>query len=262
MNAEAQPQRAYSEAEMGFQRIVNEGPHSAKAGVESRPGDFGKRIFFNSTMLVGGMGVDLAESAVSKWAIDKVFDGKINRFEGAVSTLKTASPQPENYEELLKKAKDAMREQHALKDATKFVEEWGSDAVYVGLSNSLVRVLTGVPDATYVKGTAEVVSDWANVVMQVFYGDKKVPLLKWKGRTILATEMQNFVNPTDVEAAFRLLAEIPGVGWLKNKLDHTVEHSKVVRYANVAASKGILGYHITNSSHKAIEAALSKAAAA
>lgn len=256
MNIESQPQRAYSTSEQGFQRLVNEGPHSPKAGGESKSGDFGKRLFFNTTMLVGGLGVDLAESAVAKWAIDKLFDGKIGRLEGAVGTISSAEPKLANHEDLLKKAREAVREQHALKDGVKFIEEWGSDAVYVGLSNSLVRVLTGVPDATYIKGTAEVVSDWANVVMQVFYGDKRVPLLKWKGKTIFSTEMQNFVNPTDVEAAFRLLAEIPGVGWLKNNLDHTVEHSKVLRYANLAASKGIMGYHITNSSHKAIERAI------
>lgn len=252
MNAETQPQRTYSEAEMGFQRIVNEGPHSAKAGAESKPGDFSKRIMLNTTMLVGGLGIDLAESAVAKWAIDKVFDPRIEGLGAKVEDLTVK--QPEGYVELTQKAKDDIRITHSIKDGVKFVEEWGSDSAYAGMANSLIRTLTGVPEATYVKETAALTADWANAIIQVFYGDRKIPLFKWKGNTILATEMQNFVNPVDVEAAFRLLAEIPGVGWIKNKTDYTLEQSKVLRYTNIAASKGLLGFHITNSTLKKLEA--------
>lgn len=259
MNAEAKPQRAYSASEQGFQRIMNEGPHAPKFGGEYKSGDFAKRIFFNTSMLVGGLGVDLAESAVAKWAINKVFDPRIDGLKGEISRLDQA--QPDGYLEKIAQAKDGIRTQHAIKDGVKFIEEWGSDSAYVGMTNALARTLTGVPEATYVKGTAEVVSDWTNAIMQVFGGDKKITLLKYKGFPVLSTEMQNFVNPTDVEAAFRLLAEIPGVGWVKNKLDHTVEHSKVVKYANIAASKGLLGYHITNSGQKAVERAVAEALA-
>mgnify|MGYP001566158706 FL=1 len=259
MNVESQPQRAYSSSEQGFQRIVNEGPHAPKNGGETQSGDFAKRMIFNTSMLVGGLGIDLAESAVAKWAINKVFDPRIDGIKGEISQL--AEVKLWGYEAGIANAKDRIRTQHAIKDGVKFVEEWGSDSAYIGITNALTRMLTGVPEATYVKGTAEVVSDWANALIQVFGDDKKITLLKYKGMPIFATEMQNFVNPTDVEAAFRLLAEIPGVGWVKNKLDHTVEHSKVVKYANIAASKGLLGFHITNAGQKAIDRAVAEALA-
>lgn len=259
MNVETKPQRQYSASEQGFQRIMNEGPHAPKNGGEYKSGDFAKRVFFNTSMLVGGLGIDLAESAVAKWAINKVFDPRIDGLKGTISQLGHAKP--EGFEDKISAAKDSIRTQHAIKEGVKFIEEWGSDSAYVGATNALARTLTGVPEATYVKGTAEVVSDWANAIMQVFGGDKKVTLLKYKGLPLFATEMQNFVNPTDVEAVFRLLAEIPGVGWVKNKLDHTVEHSKVVKYANIAASKGLLGYHITNAGQKAIDRAVAEALA-
>lgn len=120
-----------------------------------------------------------------------------------------------------------------------FVEEWGSDAAYMAGMNYIAQSLTGVEGAIYVSPTAEVLADWANVISQVFM---RKPDMTWKQKS------ENWINPVNTEAGFRLLEEIPvvgkGVEMAHGALDHALEHSPWLQNVNKAAGKFLTGYHI------------------
>ncbi len=274
MNVEAQPQRAYSPSEQGFQRLLLREHKN-----ESKPGEGFKRAGLNLSILVGSTVADLAESHLADkiWRVPQekkaekaaeVYHAHLhmgddleafratreNLKEAEEGVLKTAFATTE------KKLKDNATTKKGVHLAGEFIEEWASDSLYAGVANTWVRLMTGIDGAKYVTETSAFISDWANVISQVFGGDKlfgrttmrttmkgmKVVPERWKGIK-LAYQSMDFVNPVNVEAAFRVIEEVPvvgdGVAWLHEKADKMLEN-KLVQVGNTAASKGILGFHI------------------
>ncbi len=144
------------------------------------------------------------------------------------------------YNELHTKLEKSAKTNQGLHSGAEFLEEWLSDSVYAAAANGWVRTMTGMDDAKYVSETAAVLADWANVVSQVWFEDMLIgrkdprdttgktpaffPLIKGKGpgskprlAIKLAYPTMDFINPVNIEAAFRVLEEVPvlgdGVAW-------------------------------------------------
>ncbi len=270
MNTETQPQRAYSASEQGFQRLL-----IREQKDQSQPGDGLKRAGLNLSILVGATVADLGESHI----VDKIWrvpqkkkaenaaeayhahlhmGDDLEAFRATRTDLKEADEATLKgaFANMGKKLKENAMTKKGVHLAGEFVEEWASDSLYAGVANTWVRLMTGVDGAKYVTETSAFISDWANVISQVFGGDKlfgrttmqgmKIVPERWKDIK-LAYQSMDFVNPVNVEAAFRVIEEVPvvgdGVAWLHEKADKLLEN-KLAQVGNTAASKGILGFHI------------------
>lgn len=234
MHKEAQPARTYTPAEQGFQRLlIPEKKH------ESQPGDSLKRLGINTTILVGATAADFAESHLVDKIIREPMHDRIHELKAKGPAFREA-------------AKSAQGKQFALE----FVEEWASDSIYAGLANSWVRAMTGVDDAKYVSETSAFLAEWGNVISQVFladrlYGKTKVvnnhTVPQTYGKMKLAYASADFFNPVNVEAAFRIVEELPIVGnavtWLHKKSDHLLETASS-KLGQSIFGKAITGFHI------------------
>lgn len=230
------PAPQYSESQLGFQRLL-----LPERKNESQPGDGMKRVGINTSILVGATAVDLAESHL----VDAIWRNPMDRMV-------------EHAREHI--SQDAAKTRQGVKFAGEFIEEWASDSAYTSLANAWLRMMTGVPTVTYVSETSAFIGDWVNGISQVFGGDKLYPTRfvhtsgELKGKPMqgflgvkLAYQTMDFINPVNVEAALRLVEELPvvgkGVAWLHEKTDHLLA-STIARFGNNAAAKGILGFHI------------------
>lgn len=234
MTKESQPTRAYTPAEQGFQRLL-----IREQKQESQPGDGLKRLGINTTMLVGSTALDLAESHLVDAVIRNPMHEKIHE-------IKAKGPQ------FAEQAKTAQGVQFA----AEFIEEWASDSIYANIANAWVRMMTGKEDAKYVSETAAFIAEWGNVVSQVFladrlYGKTKVhhghTVPQTYGKVKLAYASADFLNPVNVEAAIRVMEDVPVIGkavsFLHDKTDHLLE-TAALRLGSSIAGKGILGFHI------------------
>lgn len=282
MTAERQPMpNMHTPSEQGFQRLL-----LREYKDQSQPGDGLKRFGVNLALFTGSTAVDLLEShAVDKFIRhNKKLDAKLSAHEALkdenVKDLNTVPEEVKNsewYATMLAKAtkqlakdetldldnvKDEVhkmaKKELGIKRGLEFMEEWGTDSLYAGMANAWVRLMTGVEGAKYVSETSAFIADWFIVWSQVqndnavypkkyrFEGKKTVPQRGWKGIK-LAYEAADFVNPVNVEAAFRMIEEIPvfgdGILWLHRKADQFLE-TPFMQKANTLASKGALGLHI------------------
>lgn len=258
MNAET---RKFSPAEQGFQRLL-----IREQKGESQPGDGLKRTGLNLSILVGATAADLGESHLVDKFLRKPLEASVElarekaqgftkeafaaTFTGEQTALNAA------FQDARKKLVDAAATKQGVHLASEFVEEWASDSVYAGLANSWVRLMTGVDDAKYVSETSAFIAEWANKISQVFGGDKlfgrttlngiKIVPERWHGIK-LAYQSMDIINSVNLEAAFRVIEEIPvvgdGVAWVHEKTDKMLGGT-LARIGNTAAATGILGYHI------------------
>ena len=234
MHKESLPVKQYTPAEQGFQRLlIPEKKH------ESQPGDSLKRLGINTSILLGATAVDLAESHL----VDAVIR---NPMHDRIHELKEKGPQ------FVEAAKSAQGKQFALE----FVEEWASDSIYAGIANAWVRAMTGVDGAKYVSETSAFLAEWGNVISQVFladrlYGKTKVvhnhTVPQTYGKMKLAYASADLFNPVNVEAAFRIVEEMPIVGnavsWFHEKTDHLLETASS-KLGQSIFGKAVTGYHI------------------
>lgn len=259
MNAETQANRRYSASEQGFQRLL-----IREQKDQSQPGDGLKRTGLNLSILVGSTVADLGESHLIDKFLRKPLEAsvelareKAQGFTKKVFAEKYAGESlNEAYKEARKKLFDAASRKQGMHLAAEFVEEWASDSIYAGMANSWVRLMTGVDEAKYVSETSAFISEWANKISQVFGGDKLFNLTTFKRTKIvpdrwhgikLAYQSMDFINSVNVEAALRVVEEIPvvgdGVAWIHEKTDKMLGGT-LARITNTAAATGILGYHI------------------
>ncbi|MCL4200276.1 hypothetical protein KJZ67_02965 [Patescibacteria group bacterium] len=260
MNAEAKPQRAYSASEQGFQRLLLREQKN-----QSQPGDGLKRTGLNLSILVGSTVADLGESHLVDKLLRKPMEHAVEAaHEKAVSFSKDVFAQKHTDPETLdaafasarEKLVDAAKTKQGTQLAAEFVEEWASDSIYAGMANSWVRLMTGVDEAKYVSETSAFISEWANKISQVFGNDRlfgrtriqgtKLVPDRWHGIK-LAYQSMDFINSVNVEAALRVIEEIPvvgdGVAWIHEKTDKMLEGT-LAKIGNTTAATGILGYHI------------------
>lgn len=228
------PTSQHTQSELDFQRWL-----IPEKKAESVPGDVAKRIGINSTVFLASTSLDLAESHL----VDAVWRRPMHKMLHAI-------------EERGPKFLESARRTQGVYLAGEFIEEWASDTFYKNAANQWATKMTGDPSVKYVSETAEFMSDWMNVVSQVWLSDKFYPT-KFVGKdgkpmTGLfgikkAYQTMDFINPVNVEAALRLMEEIPvlggGIEWLHRKADHMLEQSKT-RLLSTIAAKGVLGYHI------------------
>lgn len=233
MSVEVTPSKIFSASERGFQRLLLRDHKN-----ESQPGDGMKRVGFNVSVLVGATAADLAESHL----VDAVWRNPMDRMM-------------EHAREHI--SQDAAKTRQGVKFAGEFIEEWASDSAYTAVANAWLRMMTGVKGAKYVSETSAFIADWGNVISQVFLSDRLYGKTRSVGGKVvpqrglfgvkLAYPSMDFINPVNVEAAFRLVEELPvvgkGVAWLHERTDHLLE-STLARLGNAAAAKGILGFHI------------------
>lgn len=247
--------------------------------------------------------VDLAESKIYRAVSGWVFDGKAQRLEKelhkavAERNVHSADQTPIDplQKEQLKIAdklqiqiiRDALRVHEGVKGAAEYVEEWASDiGITKGGQKIIDKHITGFQDVqlgdnntigeqdwerarknlnTYVKPFAENLSDYANAIMQVFFGDKWVGFVDKEGNPkvfmgmYMAEKSMNFVSPGNVEAGLRILSNIPvidkPVKWMKEAMDHMLEHNEIAQLVNKGFNKALMGFHIYNSRIKAVEKA-------
>lgn len=268
MSAESAPNKQFTASEQQFQRLLLREQRS-----QSQPGDSWKRLSLNTSILLGATAVDLAESHL----VDKFIR---NPMKENVTVAKAASKEAETkfdvdafkaahkeigdeqMEGAITKAKEALwkpaQNMQGKKYALEFVEEWASDNAYASLANAWVRLMTGKENAHYVTETSAVLADLFIIWSQVFNdnavypkrfrkaGSVEEPQRGWRGIK-KAYEAADFVSSVNVEAALRILEEVPVVGdgfaWLHHKSDQLIE-STIGRWANTAFAKGILGFHI------------------
>lgn len=232
MHKEAMPARTYTPAEQGFQRLlIPEKKH------ESQPGDGLKRLGINTTILLGATAADLAESHLVDAAIRNPMHDRIHMLKekGSIEAAKITQ---------------------GMQFGAEFVEEWASDSIYAGVANAWVRMMTGVDDAKYVSETSAFLAEWGNVISQVFlqdrlYGKTKVvhnhTVPQTYGKMKLAYASADFFNPVNVEAAFRIVEEMPIIGnavsWLHEKTDHLLETASS-KLGQSIFGKAVTGYHI------------------
>lgn len=239
--------KIYTESEKGFQQLFNVGPHAKDGEVK---GIAVKRLGANAGMLAAGTAADLLETEVVHRVMHHAVEPALKKISGEQTTineyvLKHASEHLKDWqvEEAHKTfVENAKKTRNAVVLGSEFIEEWGSDTLFGSLANSWIRYLTGVEDAHYVTESSAFLADWTNTIAQVFMMKQREGLPTWK-------KSENWLNPVNVEAAFRMVEELPlGVGKafaaLRQKANHALEHSPVVRTANTAAAKGILGFHI------------------
>ena len=208
------------------------------------PGDGAKSIFTNAAIGLGATAIDVGQGVVFEKIMQNVFQKK----NDALRESMPAAMHKEDREKIV-------TPQYAALD---FVAEWGTDLGITTLGNAVVSTLTG-SDEKYVSETSAFVADWANTIVQVFYENPTVFKLPRIGTEVKSRDL---VDPVNLEAAFRILSELPGGGaveWLLDKTNHALEHSSFVKFTNNAAAKGILGYHIQNSHNKGLVEALAKA---
>ncbi len=235
MSKESQPStKAFTPAEQGFQRLlIPEKKH------ESQPGDSLKRLGINTSILVGATAADFAESHLVDAIIREPMHGRIH-------ALKEKGPA------FTESAKTAQGSLFALE----FVEEWASDTIYANIANAWVRMMTGMDDAKYVSETSAFLAEWGNVISQVFLADKLYGKTKMShghvvpqtyGKVKLAYASADFFNPVNVEAAFRIVEEMPivgkGVSWLHEKSDHLLETASS-KLGQSIFGKAVTGFHI------------------
>src|SRR3989344_228157 len=275
VQADMTPAPQYTESQMGFQRLLLR----EKRG-ERQPGEGWKSALL--ALEVGGAATiaDLVEGNV----VDFVFRKKMeDNTEKKVDAYLAAN---KKYQDEVKKEKgvefnklsdstkkfgdeantlrNVARKQQGFQGAFDFAEEWFSDSLYASVANAWVRLMTGVDGAKYVSETSAFIADWVNAVSQVFFGDQYFPkqyhttntmengrtkhnVEKFFGFFNKSYRTMDFVNPVNVEAAFRALEEIPvvgdGVAWAHEKTYKLLE-TTILRWGNTLASKGLLGYHI------------------
>lgn len=258
MNAET---KQFSPAEQGFQRLL-----IREQKDQSQPGDGLKRAGLNLSILVGATVADLGESHLIDKFLRKPLENSVKLAHTKAESFakpafaETFKGEAEGLDDAFEKARkqlfDAATKKQGVHLAAEFVEEWASDSVYAGLANSWVRLMTGVDEAKYVSETSAFISEWANKISQVFGNDRlfgrttmqgtKLVPDRWHGIK-LAYQSMDFINSVNVEAAFRVLEEIPvvgdGVAWVHEKTDKMLGGT-LARITNTAAATGILGYHI------------------
>jgi|GEM_PF-741229 len=234
VQADQTPVPQYTQSELDFQRWL-----IPEKKAESKSGDAAKRIGINSTVFLTSTGADLAESHL----VDAVWRRPMHRW---LTATRERGP----------KFTESARKVQGVHFAGEFIEEWASDTVYKNVANKWAAMMTGDPKVKYVSETSEFMSDWMNVVSQVWLSDKFYPtkFVGHDGKPMTglfgikkAYQTMDFMNPVNVEAALRLMEELPvlgrGVTWLHKKTDHMLETSKA-RLASSFAAKGVLGYHI------------------
>lgn len=186
---------------------------NASIGAAAAGGEIGEAIVFNKVLdMVMPTGTH-AEKVKNKKGVEKSTD---------VSNL--ASPE---------------------RSAVEFIEEWGSDKAIESIGNAVVQTLTGTEEE-YVRPVSAFLSDWSNTIVQVFYPNKMLFMVGDK-KTGFAVKTKDVINPVLVEAAFRVLSELPGGASLDrvlNTVSEKLANSTALRYASGVASQGILGYHI------------------
>lgn len=268
MSVETQPTvKTYSPSEQGFQRLLLRENRD-----QSRSGEGWRRFGLNLTICAVATAADLGESHLVDRFIRNPLEEKMNgllkdakgltlqKFKEAHKDKKEDFPTSQAWTEGLKNEKAAIHDKaqntQGKKFAAEFVEEWGSDHAYAWIANNWVRLMTGVDGAKYVSETSAFIADWANTISQVFGKNKLYPQRNvdagGKAKTglfgiKLAYETADMINPVNVEAAFRVIEEIPVVGsgvvWLHEKSDKLIE-STIGQLGNTAAAKAVLGYHI------------------
>lgn len=202
----------------------------------SREGDGLKRFGLNAGIFTVSTGIDIAEGKLAEKAIEWVFEGsKVDvieaKKESGSHALADKNPR--------------------IKGAVEFIEEWGSDGLINSGANALVRAITGEKHAEYASPFSEAVGEWTTTILQVFKGNPK-----WRGIAV-----KNLVSSVNVEAVLRMFSELPllggAVSWTHEQLD-SLMRTRLVRVANTAAAKGILGYHIVNQNHIAAQKAVAE----
>lgn len=248
------------------------------------PGEGAKRLGLGVAMFTAGTVYDIAESHAADWLIRKPLEVVLEKAEHRANTMTISSYKKELAASGKKVPanqipKTFIAEKHAAhtninvirgeKLAADFIEEWVSDEAAASVVNAWVRLMTGDKNAKYVSETAAFLSDWGNVISQVFLNDvligktvvekhrvRKGSGFKFEKKTApargvlgikLAYQSMDLINPVNVEAALRVAEEVPVLGsvvsWAHDKADHLLD-KRTTRIANTVAAKGVTGYHI------------------
>jgi len=228
-----------------------------------KPEDRGSRMLKNGAMFAISTAADLVESKVFRTAKTLVFEGKTKRLE---RELEEAFSRKDDAEQI-QAVRDALRKHKAVESGVDFAEEVLSDELLInhGGNKLLNRVAGEGGKATYAQATAEIVSDYANTLIQVFANDRWIGWLDKDGKPkqfmgmYMAEKSMNFINPINVEAALRILSDIPKIGMpiaaAKNTVDAFFKNDKTFYWVNKGIAKFLLGFHVSNSQTKAVHKA-------
>jgi hypothetical protein len=261
-------------------------------------GSRGERIMTNAAIgalfTFGDLAKSKAFEAVKGATLDKKSKALEEKFTQAVAARKehasfgvALDPQEREMQKLaddlqIKVIRDSIRIHESVKSGVEFAEEAISDKVLRAVGDAvLTRVAepsrnTIFPPAdpaeaknTYVKGTADVLSDYTNGINEVFFNDKLVGLVNKDGTPKklfgikLAHRIAYFMNPVNVEAALRIASDLPAVGdaitSIKRGTDAIFE-SPAFKYINTIASQSLVGFHFVNTREKAVDRATAEMA--
>lgn len=241
----------------------------------------GARIAGNAAIFVAATAADVVESKVFRVVSNAVFEGKTHRLQHELSHAQTkrnsrdySSLNPSQVEQQkiadeleIKVVRDALRLHKAVESGVEFAEESLSDEALKTIGHAILNTWAGNMDGSkkpYVQETANLLSEYANGIIQVFFNDRWFGLMDENGQpkkfmgVMLAEKSMNFVNGFNVEAGLRILSDLPVVGTpvrvAKHASDHFLEHSPYVKWVNTAAAKFLLGFHVRNSMQKAVTA--------
>lgn len=251
------PAPAYTESQKANQRLLL---HEHRG--ESQPGEGLKRVGVNAAIFTGSTLADLVEGNIVtnlfREKLKKRVEDKAEAYYAHIGN--NTLPHDQTFEEISKKLERSAKIQKGIESGFDLAEEWASDNLYGTLANAWVQAATGVKGAKYVSETSAFVSDWGNMVSQVFLEDfligKTLPgnkkeaanlfhIGKWNVKAAYKT--YDYINPVNVEALLRMVEEVPvvgdGVHWLHEQ-SNTVLESKPMKWVNSVANKFLLGIHI------------------
>lgn len=226
MTPETGPVKIYSERERAFQRIFDVQPADASLD-NARPG----------RLVTGLTNLGVAASATALDTLEgRIVDGLRKQVTARIGGVAIQEPTPH---------RELSPTQKKWESGFKNAEEWLSDALISDGADTVVRKLTGVPEATYASRLSKVISEWVN--LWAILTDKRVSIPFVGGRT-LTMAVSNMVSPVNVEGVYRAVREIPLVGdaikAVYDGVNRVFEKSKVVSYMNTVAAQVGLGYFI------------------
>jgi len=249
----------------------------------------GQRVANNLLAFGAFTAIDIIQGKVSRTVQNLVFEEQSKKLEQKLHTAvhernsHLIENMPEGSEEAktlrfledeirIQAIRDELRRHESVRSGFEFVGEAVSDKAINDAADYLLNKKAGLGEKQeYAKETAKTISEYANVLTQVFWNDRWFGFLDKNGQPkkfmgiLLAEKSMNLINPGNTEAALRLLGELPG---FVGKAFHAAKHAtdamlgknpigkEVYRYANTVFGKFLLGYHVMNKRIKAVDQAM------
>jgi len=249
------------------------------SGIAPQKYDTARRLSANTVIFTLATATDMAESHLVDWLIRKPLqqhietaDSKVHTFPQDYAEQKGVTSNELFDDETFLKQHEVVRKAavraEGVEKAADFIEEWASDKIYANVMNAWLRSATGDPNAAYVSEAADFISEWANKILQVFAGNpiiglsEKNPNLKAHSEIIakrnawgikLGYEAADLINSVNVEAAMRILEEVPivriGIHKMREGIEHAMEN-RIIRTLHTIADLGVMGYFFGTSQAK------------